>query len=229
VTCKQFMAEMTSRVRHELTLVRLDASRRSSNGSPRSEMLSFTLTVLRRGSLPSRTMTKRTRTRSPSPTTGDVKNFFTPKRARAFATTGHTRAPSPEAGGADGLTENKPGTSEAQVVHRKIASPEAAAVVDAHPPFFQLRDAAKLVPIPQEPGQAVVYWQRMQDMRACDNRALAQASQHAQQLNLPLVVLFVISPDEYAAHDRSARRIDFALRNLAELRVRSPCIDKPTR
>ena len=77
---------------------------------------------------------------------------------------------------------------------------------------------------------------RMQDMRSTypfiktssllsifpytvqDNRALAQASAHAQENNVLLLVLFVISPQDYIAHDRGARRIDFMLRNLRELR-----------
>ena len=36
---------------------------------------------------------------------------------------------------------------------------------------------------------------------------------------MPLVVLHVLSPQDYAAHDRSARRIDFTLRNLQVIRV----------
>ena len=32
---------------------------------------------------------------------------------------------------------------------------------------------------------------------------------------IPLIVLFIISPQDYIAHDRSARRVDFTLRNLA--------------
>jgi deoxyribodipyrimidine photo-lyase len=47
-----------------------------------------------------------------------------------------------------------------------------------------------------------------------DNRALSQASKHAIAEDVPLITLFVISPDDYRAHDRSARRIDFTLRNL---------------
>lgn len=133
--------------------------------------------------------------------------------------TKRARCPSPVSGGAAGLKEKKPRTVEAQIVHRKVASAEAAAAVDAKPPYFQLRDAAKNVPAPKQAGQAVVFWQRFQDMRIDDNRALSQASQHAHRLGLPLVVLFVISPDEYEAHDRSPRRIDFVLRNLAMLKV----------
>jgi hypothetical protein len=129
------------------------------------------------------------------------------------------RSPSPVAGGAAGLKEKKSRTTAAQVVHRKVATAEAAAAVDTKPPYFQLRDAAKSLAAPDQPGQAIVFWQRFQDMRIDDNRALSQASQHAQQLGLPLVVLFVISPDDYEAHDCSPRRVDFVLRNLAVLKV----------
>ncbi|KAI0092062.1 DNA photolyase [Irpex rosettiformis] len=63
-------------------------------------------------------------------------------------------------------------------------------------------------------GDAVVYWMRMQDMRVQDNRALSQASSEAVQLGIPLIALFILSPQDYIAHDRSARRVDFTLRNL---------------
>ena len=52
-----------------------------------------------------------------------------------------------------------------------------------------------------------------------DNRALAQASARAQEDHVPLLVFFVLSPQDYAAHDRSPRRIDFTLRNLSVLKV----------
>lgn len=52
-----------------------------------------------------------------------------------------------------------------------------------------------------------------------DNRALSQASSQAAKDGIPLLVLFVISPQDYVAHDRSARRVDFTLRNLSVLKV----------
>lgn len=52
-----------------------------------------------------------------------------------------------------------------------------------------------------------------------DNRALALASTKAHGAGVPLIVLFIISPDDYRAHDRSSRRIDFTLRNLKLLKV----------
>jgi deoxyribodipyrimidine photo-lyase len=33
------------------------------------------------------------------------------------------------------------------------------------------------------------------------------------------VVLFILSPEDYHAHDRSPRRIDFTLRNLRIIKV----------
>lgn len=53
-----------------------------------------------------------------------------------------------------------------------------------------------------------------------DNRALAQASSAAKEDNIPLLALFILSPQDYAAHDRSPRRVDFTLRNLSILQVK---------
>ncbi len=36
---------------------------------------------------------------------------------------------------------------------------------------------------------------------------------------MPLIVLHVLSPQDYLAHDRSPRRIDFTLRNLQVIQV----------
>jgi len=100
-----------------------------------------------------------------------------------------------------------------------VASPEAAAAADANPPLGILLQTLKDVPSESpEIGDAVAYWMRMEDMRICDNRALAQASARALQDRIPLLVFFVLSPQDYAVHDRSARRIDFTLRNLSVLK-----------
>ncbi|PCH41117.1 hypothetical protein WOLCODRAFT_99878 [Wolfiporia cocos MD-104 SS10] len=66
-------------------------------------------------------------------------------------------------------------------------------------------------------GDSVVYWMRMEDLRVHDNRALARASAQAKKDNIPLITLFVLSPQDYIAHDRSSRRIDFTLRNLRSI------------
>jgi len=52
-----------------------------------------------------------------------------------------------------------------------------------------------------------------------DNRALSQASEEAARAKVPLIALYIISPQDYVAHDRSARKIDFILRNLTEIKV----------
>ena len=54
-----------------------------------------------------------------------------------------------------------------------------------------------------------------------DNRALSQAAARAKAEGVHLIALFVLSPQDYEAHDRSARRIDFTLRNLKNIQVRS--------
>jgi len=53
-----------------------------------------------------------------------------------------------------------------------------------------------------------------------DNRALGLASEQAKKENIPLVVLFILSPQDYVAHYTSPRRVDFVLRNLAAIKVR---------
>jgi len=52
-----------------------------------------------------------------------------------------------------------------------------------------------------------------------DNRALSLASTIAQEESLPILAVFLFSPGDYEAHDRSPRRIDFMLRNLRSLRA----------
>ncbi|KAH9819639.1 FAD binding domain of DNA photolyase-domain-containing protein [Melampsora americana] len=66
----------------------------------------------------------------------------------------------------------------------------------------------------------IVYWMRMRDLRISDNRAFSSASQLSKSLKAHLIVLHIFSPGDYHSHDRSPRRIDFVLRNLADLRLR---------
>ncbi|PFH52826.1 hypothetical protein AMATHDRAFT_73951 [Amanita thiersii Skay4041] len=101
----------------------------------------------------------------------------------------------------------------------KVATKEAADAVDADPPLSKLIDILKEGINHPMKGNAVVYWMRMSDLRLHDNHALSLASKTAMQQNIPLIVLFLISPEDYIAHDRAARRIDFTLRNLEALRT----------
>lgn len=63
-------------------------------------------------------------------------------------------------------------------------------------------------------GGSVLYWMRMKDIRLKDNKALAAASEAAKNHKKNLVILHVISPGDYKAHDRGPARIDWVLRNL---------------
>ncbi|KAJ7129542.1 FAD binding domain of DNA photolyase-domain-containing protein [Mycena epipterygia] len=101
---------------------------------------------------------------------------------------------------------------------RKIASAAAAAAIDLNPPLLKLLAVTDGVGSSRK-GESVVFWMRMGDMRVSDNRALSLASAHAKKNGVPLLVLFVLSPQDYVAHDRGPRRIDFTLRNLALIKV----------
>ncbi|ESK94386.1 deoxyribodipyrimidine photo-lyase [Moniliophthora roreri MCA 2997] len=102
--------------------------------------------------------------------------------------------------------------------HRKVAMTNAAAAVDSDPPLPKLLQAVKDGVKNPDKGECVVYWMRMADLRISDNRALSLASARAKEENIPLIVIFVISPQDYTAHDRGARRIDFTLRNLSSVK-----------
>lgn len=67
-------------------------------------------------------------------------------------------------------------------------------------------------------GCSLKEWTHL-DAIVVDNRALSQASKRARDIEVPLIVLFVISPQDYVAHDRGPRRIDFVLRNLKSIKV----------
>jgi deoxyribodipyrimidine photo-lyase len=56
-------------------------------------------------------------------------------------------------------------------------------------------------------------------LSVCDNRALAQASAKAVENHIPLLIFFILSPQDYSIHDTSSRRVDFTLRNLSTLKV----------
>jgi hypothetical protein len=46
-----------------------------------------------------------------------------------------------------------------------------------------------------------------------------QASAKAVESHIPLLVFFILSPQDYFFHDTSSRRVDFTLRNLSILKV----------
>ncbi|KAJ7283527.1 DNA photolyase, FAD-binding/Cryptochrome [Mycena rebaudengoi] len=114
---------------------------------------------------------------------------------------------------------------------KKIATAQAAAAVDSDLPLVKLLQAVKNGSNTSK-GESIVYWMRL----VTDNRALSLASTHAKKDGIPLVVLFLFSPQDYIAHDRGARRIDFMLRNLvliksslAELNIPLSTLTLPVR
>lgn len=64
-----------------------------------------------------------------------------------------------------------------------------------------------------EVGEAVVHWFK-RDLRLSDNRALHLAAKKAKEKNVPLVCMFIVSPQDYQAHLTSPARVDFELRTL---------------
>ncbi|KAL0067544.1 DNA photolyase phr1 [Marasmius tenuissimus] len=128
------------------------------------------------------------------------------------------RSRSPSVSRAESPTKKNRPTSSVSFPHRKVATAQAAAAVDADPPLHKLNQAVKDGVKSPKKGEAVVYWMRMCDMRISDNTALSMASEKAKSDKVPLVVVFLFSPQDYIAHDRGARRIDFVIRNLNSLK-----------
>lgn len=68
-----------------------------------------------------------------------------------------------------------------------------------------------------ETKDAVVHWFRW-DLRTSDNTALSMASTKAKEAGVPLIALYVLSPQDNEAHFTSPARVDFTLRTLAVLK-----------
>ncbi|KAK2027626.1 DNA photolyase [Colletotrichum zoysiae] len=77
-----------------------------------------------------------------------------------------------------------------------------------------------------KPKDAVVHWFKM-DLRTVDNRSLSLASERAKEAGVPLLAMFIISPQDYEAHLTAPIRIDFMLRTLHILRADLAKLDIP--
>ncbi|QSZ36361.1 hypothetical protein DSL72_006237 [Monilinia vaccinii-corymbosi] len=66
-------------------------------------------------------------------------------------------------------------------------------------------------------GDCVVHWFKC-DLRVRDNHALWRASERAREAGVPLLALFVVSPQDWEAHLTAPVRVDFMLRSLRVLR-----------
>lgn len=76
------------------------------------------------------------------------------------------------------------------------------------------------------PKNAVVHWFKT-DLRLRDNRSLKVAYETAKQNDIPLVCLYILSPQDLTAHLRSPARVDFMLRNLQVLKKGLAELDIP--
>lgn len=65
-------------------------------------------------------------------------------------------------------------------------------------------------------GSAVVHWFKS-DLRLHDSRALHTACQFAKENQVPLIGLYIVSPEDWTAHLTSPARVDFTLRTLKRL------------
>lgn len=77
-----------------------------------------------------------------------------------------------------------------------------------------------------EVGDTVVHWFK-QDLRTKDNTSLHLASEKAKSKNVPLIGLYIISPQDFEAHITSKVRVDFTLRTLQTLKEDLAKLDIP--
>jgi deoxyribodipyrimidine photo-lyase len=75
-------------------------------------------------------------------------------------------------------------------------------------------------------GQAILHWFK-RDLRLEDNRGLAMAADLAKRAKVPLICLYIVSPDDLEAHLVSAARVDFDLRTLKVLQKDLDKLDIP--
>ncbi|KAK5952402.1 DNA photolyase phr1 [Knufia fluminis] len=72
----------------------------------------------------------------------------------------------------------------------------------------------------------VVHWFKS-DLRLRDNRALSLAADKARGAGVPLICVYLVSPQDFVAHLMAPVRVDFVLRNLGDLKRRLGELDVP--
>lgn len=77
-----------------------------------------------------------------------------------------------------------------------------------------------------EIGKCVVFWFKV-DLRTGDNRGLAMAAEKAKQGKVPLVCVYLVSPQDWEAHLMAPVRVDFVLRCLEVLKRDLAELDVP--
>jgi deoxyribodipyrimidine photo-lyase len=76
------------------------------------------------------------------------------------------------------------------------------------------------------PRKAVLHWFK-RDLRISDNRGLSMAAEMAKKHKIPLICLFLVSPEDYTAHFVSPARVDFELRTMSVLQNDLAKLDIP--
>lgn len=77
-----------------------------------------------------------------------------------------------------------------------------------------------------EVQSAVVHWFKC-DLRTADNKALHLAAKKAKGNNVPLICIYIVSPQDFKAHMTSPVRVDFILRTLEVLKEDLGKLDIP--
>jgi deoxyribodipyrimidine photo-lyase len=77
-----------------------------------------------------------------------------------------------------------------------------------------------------KPGKAVLFWYK-RDLRLFDNRGLELAATKAKKASIPLICLYIVSPEDYEAHCTSPARVDFDLRTLEVMKKDLAELDIP--
>jgi deoxyribodipyrimidine photo-lyase len=73
---------------------------------------------------------------------------------------------------------------------------------------------------------AVVHWFKC-DLRTRDNKALHLASEKAKEKGIPLITIYIVSPQDFEAHLTAPVRVDFILRTLEVLKSDLAKLDIP--
>lgn len=74
--------------------------------------------------------------------------------------------------------------------------------------------------------KSVVHWFKC-DLRTKDNNSLHLASEKAKSLGVPLIAIYIISPQDFQAHLTAPVRVDFILRTLEVLKADLGKLDIP--
>ena len=140
--------------------------------------------------------------------------------------------------GANGVSRYKDSTNEIKygIVQREFYPPEMTneraqqyIAGEVERPIETLEKAIKETQDARdkiEVKESVVHYFKC-DIRTKDNHALHLASEKAKSKGVPLIGLFIVSPQDWQAHVTSAVRVDFVLRTLEVLKQDLAALDIP--